>query len=408
MQTRSGGTFTDAVLEEGEETVRRYPVKVLTTATDPARGLVDAAMRALQAGGRDPKQVRLILHGTTLATNAVLERQGAKTALITTKGFRDILHIGSGGRYDRYNLKATTSSPLLARHLCFEVTQRHLPDGTELTPLDEADLESLVPKLKAHQVESVAICFLHSYANDTHEERAMAILRPLLPGVWFCTSSSVSPEVREFERFSTAAVNAYVQPLMSRYLKDAQRLLLEKGFTCPLLLMTSGGGLMDADNASMFPVRLIESGPAGGAILAENVAIEAKANNVISLDMGGTTAKVCAISKGRAGITRKFEVDRAQLFKKNSGLPVQIPCIDLVEISGGGGSIASVDAVGNPRVGPQSAKSNPGPACYGRGGTLPTEPWLLNLEHIGTKQMEQIVLRWLRVGNCFDMCHVVS
>lgn len=217
-------------------------MKVLTTAQDPAKGLVDAALRALQAGGRDPKQVRLILHGTTLATNAVLERQGAKSALITTKGFRDLLTIGFGGRHDRYNLKARKSPPLIARHLCFEVTQRHLPDGTELTPLDEAELEGLVPKLKEHGVESIAICFLHSYANDMHEERAMAVLRPLLPGVWFCTSSSVSPEIREFERFSTAAANAYVQPLMSRYLKDAQRSLVEHGFTCPLLLMTSGGG----------------------------------------------------------------------------------------------------------------------------------------------------------------------
>jgi len=349
-------------------------VKVLTTGQDPAKGLVHAALRALQAGGREAKQVRLILHGTTLATNAVLERKGAKAALITTKGFRDILEIGFGGRYDRHNLRARKTPPLIPRHRCFEVSQRHLPDGSEVTPLNESEIESLVPKLKELGVESIALCFLHSYANNTHEERAIAILRPLLPGVWFCTSSSVSPEIREFERFSTAAANAYVQPLMSRYLKDAQQSLAAHGFGCPLLLMTSGGGLMDADTAVMFPVRLIESGPAGGAILAENVAREAKASEVLSLDMGGTTAKICAILKGRAGVTRMFEVDRAQLFMKHSGLPVQIPCIDLVEISGGGGSIASIDAVGNLRVGPESAGSNPGPACYGRGGTLPTVP----------------------------------
>ena len=370
----SGGTFTDAVLEDGEETLKRYPVKVLTTGQEPAKGLVHAALRALQAGGREAKQVRLILHGTTLATNAVLERKGAKAALITTKGFRDILEMAFGGRYDRQNLRATKTPPLIPRSRCFEVSQRHLPDGSEATPLDEVELESLVPKLREQKVESVAVCFLHSYANNEHEERAIAILRPLLPDVWFCSSSSVSPEIREFERFSTAAANAYVQPLMSRYLKDAQGSLAAKGFACPLLLMTSGGGLVDADTAVMFPVRLIESGPAGGAILAENVASEAKVNKVLSLDMGGTTAKICAI-KGRAGVTRMFEVDRAQLFMKHSGLPVQIPCIDLVEISGGGGSIASIDAVGNLRVGPESAGSNPGPACYDRGGTLPTVSW---------------------------------
>ena len=349
----SGGTFTDAVLEDGEETLCRYPVKVLTTRHDPAKGLVHAALRALEAGSKEPRQVRLILHGTTLATNAVLERKGAKAAMITTEGFRDVLEIGFGGRYDRYNLKARQTPPLIPRHRCF---------GTQTQ--------------RVNGVESIAVCFLQSYANDTHEERAgFAILRPLLPGVWFCTSSSVSPEIREFERFSTAAANAYVQPLMSQYLKDAQQSLANQGFTCPLLLMTSGGGLMDADTAAMFPVRLIESGPAGGAILAENLAREAKFNDMISLDMGGTTAKICAVSKGRAGITRMFEVDRSANFMKHSGLPVQIPCIDLVEISGGGGSLASVDAVGNLQVGPESAGSKPGPACYGRGGIMPTVPW---------------------------------
>ena len=258
------------------------------------------------------------------------------------------------------------------------MAQRTLPDGSELEPVDEAEVEALADRLRAERVESISVCFLHSYANDAHEERVVAILRPLLPGVYFCTSSGVSPEIREFERFSTAAANAYVQPLMSSYLKEAQKVLIENGFACPLLLMTSGGGLMDADTAAMFPVRLIESGPAGGAVLAENVAREAQAEAVLSLDMGGTTAKLCAISRGRAGVTRKFEVDRADLFKKNSGLPVQIPCIDLVEISGGGGSIASISAVGNVKVGPQSAGSNPGPACYDRGGTLPTVAWPAN------------------------------
>ncbi|CAE7031952.1 unnamed protein product [Symbiodinium sp. CCMP2592] len=366
-----GGTFTDAVLEDGEEVTQRYPVKVLTTSQRPAKGFVDAALRAVKAGQRSPQQVRLVLHGTTLATNAVLERRGAKAAVITTKGFRDTLDIGRSGRYDRYKLNAKKAETLIPRSLCFEVSQRHAADGTELEALDEAELEALAPQLQALGVQSIAVCFLHSYMNTTHEERAVAVLRPLLPDVWFCTSSAVSPEIREYERFSTAAANAYVQPLMSRYLKEAQGLLLECGFGCPLLVMTSGGGLMDADTASLFPVRLIESGPAGGAVLAEQVAREAKAQEVLSLDMGGTTAKLCAISKGRAAVTRAFEVDRARLFMKHSGLPLQIPCVDLVEISGGGGSIASRDVVAM-RVGPQSAGSDPGPACYNRGGDLPT------------------------------------
>ena len=374
IQELSGGTFTDAVLEDGEETVRRCPVKVLTTTSEPAKGLVDAAMKALRAGDKAPQQVRLILHGTTLATNAVLERKGARAALIVTKGFRDLLELGSGGRYDPYKLKALKSMPLIPRSRCFEVSQRQLADGSISTPLDEEELVSLVPKLKAEAVESIAVCFLNSYANDVHEERAVAILRPHLPGVWFCTSSGVSPEMREFERFSTAACNAYVQPLMSCYLREAQEALLAHGFTCPLLLMTSGGGLVDAFTAATQPVRLIESGPAGGAILAEQVARELRAP-VLSLDMGGTTAKLCGISSsGRAEVTRCFEVDRKELFRRGSGLLLQIPCIDLLEISGGGGSIASIDAVGNLRLGPESAGSKPGPACYGRGGTMPTAP----------------------------------
>ena len=261
------------MLEDGEEETQRYPVKVLTTLQSPASGLVDAALRAVKAGGREPQQVRLVLHGTTLATNAVLERRGAKAAIITTRGFRDVLDTGTSGRYDRYNLGATRAAPLIPRSLIFEASQRHSADGTELQALDEAELEALAPHLQALGVESIAVCFLHSYANNMHEERAVAVLRPLLPDVWFCTSSAVSPEMREYERFSTAAANAYVQPLISRYLKQAQGLLVEHGFLCPLLIMTSGGGLMDADTAALFPVRLIESGPAGGAVLAEQVGI---------------------------------------------------------------------------------------------------------------------------------------
>ena len=244
------------------------------------------------------------------ATNAVLERKGARAALIVTKGFRDVLELGSQGRYDAYKLNAVKSRPLVPRSRCFEVSQRQLADGSIETPLDEEELESLVPKLKAEKVESIAVCFLNSYANDIHEERAVAILRPHLPTVCFCTSSGVSPEMREFPRFSTAACNAYVQPLMTSYLLKAQELLVANGFRCPLLLMTSGGGLVDAQSALAHPVRLVESGPAGGAVLAQQVAAELS-RPVVALDMGGTTAKV-SLARGGKEVTRGFEVDRQE------------------------------------------------------------------------------------------------
>lgn len=368
-----GGTFTDAVLEEDSSHVAtRIAVKVLTTPRSPAEGLLGAALRALDAGGRRPEQVRMILHGTTLATNAVLERRGARTAILTTEGFRDVLEVGSGGRHDLFDLKMEKTRPLVPRRLRFTIRQRHRADGAELEPLDEGGLHQVARKMRAAGVESVAICFLHSYANRTHEERAATILRTSIPGLHLCTSSAVSPEIREYERFSTAAVNAYVQPLMSQYLRDAQAKLDAAGFKCPLLLMTSGGGLTDADTAAKLPVRLVESGPAGGVMLAENVAREVGADDVLSLDMGGTTAKVCMLTKGRAVVAREFEVDRAERFRKYSGLPVRIPCLDLVEICGGGGSIASTSSIGAVTVGPTSAGADPGPACYGRGGTAAT------------------------------------
>jgi len=367
-----GGTFTDAVLEDGINGEQRLAVKVLTTPQNPAEGLLEAASRALAAGGRAPGQVRLFLHGTTLATNAILERRGACTALVTTEGFRDVLAIGNGGRHDQLDLNLRRTAPLIPRRLRFTVKQRNGPDGAEIEPLDEEGVAALAEKLRAESVESVAVCFLHSYASDRHEERAATILRTLLPGTRICTSCSVSPEIREYERFSTAAANAYVQPLMARYLDDAEAKLKEAGFRCPLLLMTSGGGVTDAYTAAKFPVRLVESGPAGGVMLAENVSREMGIGDLISLDMGGTTAKVCALVAGRAVVAREFEVDRAERFKKGSGLPVRVPCLDLVEICGGGGSIAGTDAVGAVTVGPTSAGAEPGPACYCRGGLSAT------------------------------------
>lgn len=360
-----GGTFTDAVVEDGDQ---YYAVKVLSTPRDPAAGFIEGALRALKAGGRRPEDVRVVMHGTTLATNAILERRGAKTALLTTEGFRDVLEIGDEGRHDQYDISMEKTRSLIPRHLRLTVRQRHRSDGSEAVPLDEKGVVRAAAKFRAAGVQSVVVGFLHSHVNGSHEERAASILRVELPGVHVCTSSSVCPEIREYERFSTAAANAYVRPLLSEYMTLAERRLYAAGIVCPMLVMTSGGGLTDLHTAAALPVRLIESGPAGGAMLAQWAAKEVHADRVLSFDMGGTTAKVCFLEGGRAAAARDFEVDRAARFRQRSGLPVRIPCIDLVEISGGGGSIARTSAVGAVTVGPDSAGAEPGPACYGRGG----------------------------------------
>ena len=360
-----GGTFTDVVLETAGRTVT---TKVLTTHGEPAAGVVRGLADVLTRAGAKAENVGVVLHGTTLATNALIERRGARTALITTEGHRDVLEMAFENRFEQYDVNIDRPRPLVPRRWRLTVPERMNAAGEVLTPLDTADVDALVPRLVEARIDSVAVGFLHGYANPHHEELVRDSLHRALPGLAITLASAVCPEIREFERFSTACANAYVKPLMSRYLADLQSRLTALGFDCPFLMMTSGGGLTSLDTAREFPIRLVESGPAGGAILAARIAADLRLDRVVSLDMGGTTAKICLIDDGTPQYSRAFEVDRSYRFKKGSGLPVRIPVIEMVEIGAGGGSIAAVDRLGRIAVGPRSAGSEPGPACYGRGG----------------------------------------
>ncbi len=364
-----GGTFTDVVLDTGDE---RFATKVPTTHADPAEAVLDGLERVMRIARRAPGDVSLILHGTTLATNALIERSGAVTALITTQGHRDALEMAHENRFEQYDIDIDRPRPLVPRRLRLTVPERMNAAGEILLPLDEDAVRALVPVLTEEGVTSVAIGLLHAYANPAHERRIGALLAGSLPDVSVTLASEVCPEIREFERLSTACANAYVRPLMARYLTNLSDTLAERGFGCPFLMMTSGGGLTDVDTAARFPIRLVESGPAGGAILASRLAEALDLDRVLSFDMGGTTAKICLIDDHAPLLSRAFEVDRAYRFKKGSGLPVRIPVIEMVEIGAGGGSIAEVDKLDRIQVGPASAGSEPGPACYGRGGTRAT------------------------------------
>ena len=364
-----GGTFTDVVLEhDGVLTT----AKVLTTPSAPDDAVLAGVDDVLARAGVDPSAVGLLIHGTTLATNAIIERKGALTALVTTEGFRDVLDIGYESRYDQYDIMIEKPTALVPRERRLVVPERVDVHGRVLKSLDEAAVGTVAGELARLGVESVGIGFLHSYANPAHERRAREIIAAALPEVSITLSSEACPEVREYERFCTTAANAYVQPLMSSYLGRLRTRLEARGLACPVLLMTSGGGLASLDAAIRFPIRLVESGPAGGAILATRVAAEMGLDKVISFDMGGTTAKICLINDYTPQTAREFEVDREARFTKGSGIPLRIPVIEMVEIGAGGGSIARVDAMGRIAVGPDSAGADPGPAAYGRGGTAPT------------------------------------
>src|SRR5579884_2463565 len=364
-----GGTFTDVALEAGG---RRWSAKVLTTPEAPALAVLDAIRAVLDAAALGPADLAIIIHGTTLATNALIERKGAKTALLTTEGFRDTIEIRHENRFEQYDVNIDLPPPLVPRRLRFPVPERIDARGRVLTPLDEAAVAQIAGRLAELGVEAVAIGFLHSFTNPAHEERTRDILAPLLPQAAITLSCEVSPEMREYERFSTACANAYVQPLIGRYLADLERLLEAEGIRCPLFLMMSGGGLATVETAIRFPVRLVESGPAGGAIFASRIARQCRLDKVLSYDMGGTTAKICLIEDGQPQTSRAFEVARIYRFKKGSGLPLRIPVIEMVEIGAGGGSIARLDRLRRITVGPDSAGADPGPACYGRGGAAPT------------------------------------
>ncbi len=364
-----GGTFTDLALRLGE---RLVTTKVLTTPAEPERGVLAGVAAILGEAGVAPGAVGLIIHGTTLATNAIIERKGAKTALVVTEGFRDSVEMAYENRFEQYDIAIDRPAPLVPRRRRWPVPERIDARGAVLRPLDLEAAQTLAERIRQEEVESLAIGLIHAYANPSHEEAVAEVLRAALPDLPITLSSEVCPEIREYERLSTACANAYVQPIMARYLTRLEGRLREEGFTAPFLLMTSGGGLTGFETAVKFPIRLVESGPAGGAILASRIAEDCGLERVLSYDMGGTTAKVCLIDEARPLTSRSFEVAREYRFLKGSGLPLRIPAIEMVEIGAGGGSIAAVDAMKRVTVGPESAGADPGPACYDQGGDQPT------------------------------------
>ena len=364
-----GGTFTDVVLETDG---RIESTKVLTTHAQPAAAVAQGLGEVLARAGREPRHLAVVLHGTTLATNALIERRGARTALVTTEGHRDVLEMAYENRFEQYDVNVDRPSPLVPRRWRFTLPERMNAAGEVLVGLPSAAVSALVPALQAAAIESVAVGFLHAYANSAHERLVRDVLGEALPGLSITLASEVCPEIREYERFSTACANAYVRPLMATYLADLQQRLQALGVACPLLLMTSGGGLASLATARRFPIRLVESGPAGGAILAASIARQLQLPRAALLDMGGTTAKICLVDDGAPQQSRAFEVARSYRFRRGSGLPVRVPVIEMVEIGAGGGSIATVDRLGRVQVGPRSAGSEPGPACYGRGGCRAT------------------------------------
>jgi N-methylhydantoinase A len=360
-----GGTFTDFALEHAG---RRVTAKVLTTPAAPEEGVKAGIAELLRTAGVDAGQIDLVVHGTTLATNAIIERKGACVAFFTTEGHRDVLALRNESRYDQYDLDIVLPEPLVPRRLRLPVAERVDNEGKVRLALDEAAVRAWIPRLKEEGVTSIAVGYLHGFVNPAHERRTREILAEEMPGVPVSLASEVAPEMREWERFSTTAANAYVQPLMERYLRRLEADLRALGLRAPLFLMLSGGGLTTLDTACRFPIRMVESGPAGGAIFAAEVARECNLPHVVSFDMGGTTAKICLIDDLRPQTARACEVARVGRFKKGSGLPLRIPVIEMVEIGAGGGSLAKVDSLGRIVVGPESAAADPGPACYGRGG----------------------------------------
>ena len=362
-----GGTFTDIVLDM-RGTI--HSAKVLTNYAAPEQAILDGIVQVAAQAAISPADIDVVIHGTTLATNALIERRGARTALVTTEGFRDVIEMRTESRFAQYDLDMRLPEPLVPREDRFTVAGRIAADGQELQPLDEAALERLGERIADSGFGAVAIGFIHSYVNGSHERRAREILRRFL-AVPISISCEVSPQIREFERFNTVCANAYVRPRMADYLGRLQGRLREMGADCPVLMIHSGGGLVSVETAAEFPVRLVESGPAGGAIFAADIARRFDLRNVVSYDMGGTTAKICLIEDFAPHTARTFEVARTWRFAKGSGMPISIPVIEMIEIGAGGGSIAWVDAMDRIRTGPESAGSEPGPACYRRGGTRP-------------------------------------
>ena len=364
-----GGTFTDIVLEDK---TNLFTKKVLTSSSQPEVAVIQGVVELLHENNINSSDIKMIIHGTTLATNAIIERKGAKTCFITTEGFRDVLDIGYESRFDQYDIFIEKTMSIIPRKHRYVIEERTDINGNIIQPISTKKFHSLVETIKNEKFESIGIGFLHSYANSKNENELKESLLKYLPDVEVSISSDVCPEIREYERFTTTVVNSYIKPLISTYLKKLDTELRQKGFNCPLLLMTSAGTLTNVTSACNNPVRLVESGPAGGAILATSIAGDLKLDKVISFDMGGTTAKITIIENQKAIKAREFEVDRKARFKKGSGLPLRIPVIEMVEIGAGGGSIARVNKLDQIITGPDSAGSNPGPACYSNGGDNPT------------------------------------
>lgn len=365
-----GGTFTDFVLVD-EKRDLIFTGKRLTTPEDPGLAITDGLERLVSESGTSVPELDAVVHGTTLVANTIIERKGAKVGLITTKGFRDSLEMGREIRYDLYDLFFEKPEPLAPRFLRQPVDERIDAKGNVLRPLDENTLGAAAEKLVAEGVEAIAICFMHAYANDAHERQAKEILDAKYPDMPITTSTEVAPEIREYERANTACANAYVLPLMQRYLGDLSQKLSDQGLKQPLYLMQSGGGIASVTRGQAAPIHLIESGPAAGATAGAFYGRLTGTERVISFDMGGTTAKMCLIEEYEPEHAHEFEAGRVRRFKKGSGLPLKVPVIDLIEIGAGGGSLARVDNMGLLKVGPDSAGSEPGPVCYGLGGTQP-------------------------------------
>ena len=365
-----GGTFTDLYLVQDDRMTAKY--KILTTPRDPSEAFLQGLHELLNQQSLCIQDCKVVIHGTTLVTNTIIERKGARSALITTEGFRDILEMGREIRYKTYDLDIEIPQPLVPRNLRWGVAERISFDGKILTPLDESQAKRLSEKLGREKIEAVAVCFLHAYRNPVHEQRIREIIRDGNPKISISISSEVVPAIREYERTSTTVTNAYVQPLAASYIERLKKNLSAEGFCGKLFFMMSNGGIMTPETACDHPVRMLESGPAAGALGAANFARWAKQDRVISFDMGGTTAKTSLIDDGEPLLAAEFEAARVGRFNKGSGLPIQIPAIELIEIGAGGGSIARVDELGLLKVGPDSAGADPGPSCYGRGGTDPT------------------------------------
>ena len=366
-----GGTFTDIVVYDAARGTSAAH-KELTTPDAPHRGVISGIQKLFGAEGIAYKEVSRVVHATTLFTNALIERKGAPTGLITTAGFRDTLELRREHKYELYNLFMELPRPLVRRSLRLEAPERIGPDGKVEQPLDVKALLVAAAKLKAAGVSSLAIAFLHAYANATHEVQAREAIRERHPELFVSLSSEVAPQIREYERTSTTVANAYIKPLADSYLDLMSREIAGLGIKAPLFMMLSNGGLTHIDEAKRVPIQLLESGPAAGALAGSTFGLRSKARDVLAFDMGGTTAKLAIVEDGAPLIAYQFEAGRQQRFMEGSGLPINISTIELIEIGAGGGSIATIDTLGLLKVGPESAGAAPGPACYQRGGTAPT------------------------------------